>query len=169
MNGKVCCFIGHRNAVATPELCDELKKLIVYLIEEKDVKCFLFGSASLFDKMCLKMVTELQKEYPKITRVYVRSQYPYIEKSYREYLLQSYDDTRIPSRVKNAGKAAYVERNQEIINESDFCVFYYDETYVPPLRNWSKGELSTCHSKSGTRLAYEYAKKKGKEVINLYR
>ena len=134
MDGKVCCFIGHRNAVATPELCGELKKAIVHLIEEKNVKCFLFGSASRFDEICLKMVTELQKEYPKITRMYVRSQYPYIEKRYREYLLQSYDDTRIPSRVKNAGKAAYVERNQEIINESDFCVFYYDEAYVPPLR-----------------------------------
>ena len=31
---KTCCFIGHRNATATPELCNELKKVVISLIEE---------------------------------------------------------------------------------------------------------------------------------------
>ena len=73
---KTCCFIGHRNAIGTPELCEELRKTIITLIEEKGVKWFLFGSRSKFDDLCLNMITELQQEYPEIKRMYVRSHYP---------------------------------------------------------------------------------------------
>lgn len=166
---KICSFFGHRNTKATPELCNELKRTIVRLIEEKDVKLFLFGSKSSFDDLCLKMVTEIQKDYPEIKRIYVRSHYPYIDKRYKDYLLERYDDTLLPSRVENAGKASYVERNQEMINASDFCVFYYDTEYKPPLRKQSKNVLSAYQPKSGTFLAYEYAKQKKKEIINLFR
>ena len=162
---KTCSFFGHRNTVSTPELCEELRRTIIRLIEENGVKWFLFGSASRFDELCLKIVTEIKDEYPEIQRVYVRSQYPYIEKSYKDYLLKAYDDTLMPNRVKNAGKASYVERNQEMINASDFCVFYYDKGYKP----LSKNALSNCQNKSGTKLAYEYAKQKKKEIINLFR
>ena len=166
---KTCCFIGHRNTKATPELCEELRRTIINLIEEKDVKWFLFGSGSKFDDLCLNTVTELQEAYPEVKRMYVRSQYPYIEKWYKEYLLESYDDTLMPSKVENAGKASYVERNQEMINASDFCVFYYNEEYKPPLRKQCRSALSTYQPKSGTKVAYEYAKQKKKDIINLYR
>ena len=165
---KTCSFFGHRNAKATPELCDNLRKTIVYLIKEKGVQRFLFGSKSSFDDLCLKTVTEIQKEYPEIKRTYVRSDYPYIPKQYKDYLLESYDDTLMPSKVENAGAARYVERNQEMINASDFCVFYYNEAYKPPLRKRYRSALSTYQPKSGTKLAYEYAKQKQKEIINLY-
>ena len=166
---KTCSFFGHRNTVATSELCEELRRTVIRLIEGKGVKCFLFGSASRFDELCLKIVTEIKEEYPEIKRIYVRSQYPYIEKGYKEYLLKSYDDTLMPKRLENAGKASYVERNQEMINASDFCVFYYDEEYKPPVKKQSRGAISACQPKSGTKLAYEYAKQKKKEIINLFR
>ena len=156
---KTCSFFGHRNTEATPELLVELRKTILYLIEEKDVKRFLFGNASRFDDLCLKMVTQIQESYPQIQRIYVRSQYPYIEKLYKEYLLESYDDTTMPSKVEKAGKASYVERNQEMINASDICVFYYNAEYEPPLRKQSKNAISMYQPKSGTKLAYEYVKK----------
>lgn len=166
---KCCCFIGHRNAKATPELCSELKNTIMHLIKEKDVEIFFFGSKSRFDDLCLKIVTAIKQDYPNIKLVYVRSNYPYIEKCYRDYLLESYDDTLMPSKVKNAGKASYVERNQEMINASDFCVFYYNEEYKPTLRKQYRNALSTYQPKSGTKIAYEYAKQKEKEIINIYR
>lgn len=159
-----CSFFGHRNTVATPELCEKLRKTILYLIEEKGVRLFLFGSRSRFDELCLKTVTELQKKHPEIKRVYVRSQYPYIGETYKDYLMESYDDTLMPSKVEKAGKASYVERNEEMINASDFCVFYYNENYVPN---------TARNAKSGTRLAYQYATRKSKDgtktIINLYR
>lgn len=169
MDRKTCCFIGHRNTKATPELCEELRKYVKNLIEKEGVRVFLFGSKSKFDELCLNTVTELQKEYPEIKRIYVRSHFPYIEKWYLNYLLESYEDTLIPSKVENAGRASYVERNQEMINVSDFCVFYYDKEYKPPLRKQSRRALTDYQPKSGTKVAYEYAKQKKKVIINLYR
>ena len=164
---KTCSFFGHRDTKATPELCEELRKTVVRLIEEKGVKVFLFGSASKFDELSLKIVTDIKQEYTQITRVYVRAQYPHISEEYRNYLLQRYDDTIMPSGMDKAGKAGYVERNQAMINASDFCVFYYDEKWQPPLRKRANKDLFAYQPKSGTRIAYEYAIQKKKEVINL--
>ena len=165
---KTCCFIGHRNVKETLELCRELRKTIIWLIEEQDVRVFLFGSVSDFDTLCLDSVTQIKKAYPEIQRVYVRAEYAYISEQYKNYLLESYDDTFMPKRVENAGRASYVERNQEMIDASDFCVFYYNEEYKPPMRKICKRALTSYQPKSGTKLAYEYAKQKKKEIINLY-
>lgn len=69
--------------------------------------------------------------------------------------------------MENAGRASYVERNQEMINHSKFCVVYYDENYLPPRRKNSRRNLFNYQPKSGTRLAYDYARKKEKFIINL--
>ena len=162
-----CSFFGHRNIKETPELCAALRETVVKLIKEQGIEIFLFGSASRFDELCLKVVTEIKRDYPQIRLVYVRSNYPYIEKRYQDYLLQSYDETIFPPKIENAGKAAYVERNQAMIDASAVCVFYYDETYAPPKRKQSKKALSEYQPQSGTRLAYEYAVKKKKQIVNL--
>ena len=60
-------------------------------------------------------------------------------------------------RLWSAGKASYVERNQDMINASDYCVFYYNPEYQPPKRKYSKRDISEYQPKSGTKLAYEYA------------
>ncbi len=73
-----------------------------------------------------------------------------------------YDEFKISERVKKAGKASYVERNQDMINDSDICVFFYKEEYKPELDNRYRPS-----GKSGTHLAYDYAKKKGKNIINI--
>ena len=69
--------------------------------------------------------------------------------------------------MENAGKASYVERNQEMINNSKFCVVYYDENYLPPRRKNSRRDLFDYQPKSGTAVAYDYAVKKKKEIINV--
>ena len=85
--------------------------IVERLIVEKGVDIFLFGSRSKFDDLCLLVVTELKKKYTHIKRVYVRSRYPYVNKLYKDYLLESYDDTIFPNRVEKAVKASYLERN----------------------------------------------------------
>ena len=115
---------------------------------------FLFGDAGAFDTLAWKIVTETKKEYPHIKRIYVRAAYQYIDKDYEEYLLKSYEETYFPPKIKNAGKFSYVERNYEMINRSDFCVFFYNENYIPAKKR-----------NSGTKIAYEYALKKKKKVI----
>ena len=154
---KACSFFGHRDTPQTEELKDKVRETVERLIVEEGVDTFLFGSRSRFDELCHIVVTELKEKHPNIKRVLVRSQYPYVNKLYKDYLLEFYDDTVIPNRVEKAGKASYVERNQEMINASDFCVFYYNPSYLPPKRKYSKRDISDYQPKSGTALAFNYA------------
>ncbi len=148
-----CCFFGHRTINETEELKIKLSETIERLIADEKVNTFLFGSKSRFDSLCLELVTKIKEKYPHIKRVYVRAEFPVITDNYKAYLLQDYEDTYFPEKIMGAGRAAYVERNYEMIDHSRFCIFYYDESYAPATR------------KSGTKIALDYAMKKGKEII----
>ena len=113
-------------------------------------------------------MSELREEYPIIWRIHFRKDYQEISDDVREYFLQGYEDSVCPDGVANAGKASYIERNRAMIRISDYCVFYYDENYQPPLRKESKHSVIPYQPKSGTRAAYEYALSQKKKVINLY-
>ena len=165
---RTCCFFGHRKIDATDGLISRLREIVEDLITDKKVDTLLFGSKSAFDELCLQVVTEFKKKYPHIKRIYVRAEFPYIDESYTEYLLQSYERTYYPERMINAGKAAYVERNCEMIDNSSYCVIYYDENYKPPRRRNSKRDVFDYQPSSGTKLAYDYAIKKNITVINLF-
>ena len=186
MAEKRCCFIGHRTIEQTDELLALLTDTIRRLILEEGVCYFLFGSRSAFDDLCHCIVTEFQQEFPNIVRVAYtrRSEYAVkaeekvkMERTWATLLktevkLKDYDAEVQSDRVFSAGKASFVERNQEMIDDSDFCVFYYNESYLPPRRKRSNRDLSSYQPKSGTRLAYEYAvqksKKTDKVVINTF-
>ena len=60
-----------------------------------------------------------------------------------------------------------MKRNQAMINDSDYCVFYYDEKYEPELRKYSKNSIGYYQPNSGTKLAYNYAKSKRKIIYNI--
>ena len=155
MKDKTCCFFGHRNINETEQLKAKLIDIIEELITEEKVDTFLFGSKSRFDSLCLETVTKIKEKYPHIKRVYVRAENQYISEQYRNYLLESYEDTYYPEKIINSGRAAYVERNYEMINNSQFCIVYYDEQNAPTTR------------KSGTKIALDYAIKKGKNIISV--
>ncbi|MGN0448235.1 MAG: SLOG family protein [Acutalibacteraceae bacterium] len=152
---NTCCFIGHRTIDETEELKSKLKEIIEKLIIDEKVDTFLFGSKSRFNSLCREIVTEIKEKYPHIKRIYVRAEFPYISDDYKNYLLEYYDDTYYPEHIIGAGKAAYVERNFEMINNSSFCIIYYDEQKAPTTR------------KSGTEIALNYAMEQGKQIINL--
>ena len=152
---NTCCFLGHREINITDELKENLRVVIEHLITEESIDIFLFGSKSRFDSLCQETVTELKEKYPHIKRVYVRAENPYIDESYEAYLLESYEDTYFPKSVIGAGKASYVKRNYEMIDKSCYCIIYYDEPGAPTTR------------KSGTKIALDYAIKKGKQITVL--
>ncbi len=155
MKEKTCCFFGHRSIKETEELKSKLIEIIEKLIIDKQVDTFLLGSRSRFNSLCLELVSKIKENYPHIKRVYVRAEYPYIDEQYKDYLLESYEETYYPKHIIGSGKAAYIERNYEMINKSHFCIFYYDE----------KSNIAT--HKSGTKIALDYAIKKSKQIINL--
>ena len=82
-------------------------------------------------------------------------------------MLQKYEDTYYPSKIIGAGKAAYVERNFEMIDKCNFCVIYYDENYTPAKKRSKRKDLTGHQPKSGTKIAYDYAIKKGVKIINI--
>lgn len=179
---KKCCFIGHRNVTASAELIKKIDFCIKELIEENGVRIFLFGSRSKFDTLCHERVTEMQKLYPDIRRIafVCKSEYACLvgekenleriarEVSKQNVFLQEYEEIQKSEKVFNAGKASYVERNQEMINQSDYCVFFYNSAYFPQRKS-----LSVFPKKSGTKTAFDYAVRKQKNrkdltIINLY-
>ena len=166
MECYTACFFGHRKINETEELKNNLHEMIEHLIVNEKVDTFLFGSKSQFDDLCHKIVTELKEKHTHIKRIYVRSAYQHIPDWYEESLLKHYEDTYFPDHMENAGRASYVERNQEMINNSKFCVVYYDENYLPPRRKNSRRDFFDYQPKSGTAVAYDYAIKKGKNIFN---
>ena len=155
MKDKTCCFFGHRTINETEELKAKLIEIIEKMIVDEKVDTFLFGSKSRFNSLCLELVTEMKEKYPHIRRVYVRAEYPDINEHYKNYLLESHEDTYYPEKILNSGRAAYVERNYEMIDNSHYCIVYYDEPNAPTTR------------KSGTKIALDYAVKKEKRIINI--
>lgn len=152
---NTCCFFGHREICEDErlktQLCNTIKKLII----EENVDTFLFGSKSRFNTLCYELVTKIKDEYPSIKRVYVRAEYPIITDSYKAYLLSNYEYTYYPKKIIGATRAVYVKRNYEMIDNSRFCIVYFDEANSPKNR------------KSGTKSALEHAKKQ-KKIIHKF-
>ena len=178
---KKCSFFGHRNVVITEKLKNKVTKLVENLIINENVNVFLFGSCSNFDYLCHLIVTELKEKYPKIKRISYTCQsegcylekdrkgweeyYSRIEK--REVKILCFEEEFEHKNKYTAGRASYVERNQAMIDDSDYCIFYYDEDYQPTLRKYAKRCVYEYQPKSGTALAYKYAKRKKKLILNI--
>ncbi len=154
---RTCCFFGHREINETVALKEQVSALIEHLIETEKVGVFLFGSKSRFNDLCYELVSLIKQKHPNIKRVYVRAQHPYISDSYKEYLLEKYEETYYPEKVIGAGRASYLVRNYEMIKRSDFCVVYYQPDFIP------------ATGKSGTKLAFDFAISKGKQIITFPR
>ena len=150
---NTCCFFGHRTINETDELRTKITEAVERLITEEKVDTFLFGSKSRFNDLCLELVTELKEKYPHVKRIYVRAEFPVINEEYKDYLLKSYDDTYFPEKIIGSGSVAYVERNYEMINNSKYCIVYYDEQNAPTTR------------KSGAKTALDHAIEMGRKII----
>lgn len=165
---KACSFFGHRNTKITKELENKTKKIIEDLIIKHNVFVFLLGSKSNFNHLCHKIVTQLRSKYPNIKRIVYtcKSEACILEKDLKSweetcsYIFKEkvqifgVEEERHFKSKYTAGKASYIERNYAMIDDSDFCIFFFDE------KQMSK------HSK-GTYLAFSYAKRKKKHIINL--
>lgn len=150
---RTCTFIGHRTITKTAELINRLTSEIERLITEENYDTFLLGSKSEFNDLCTEILSALKEKYPHIKRIYVRAEYPEIKEDYRHYLLQFCDETYYPQTLIGAGRAVYVKRNREMLDMSSVGIFYFDPEQAPR------------KTKSGTRLALEYAQSKGVEIL----
>lgn len=154
---KTCCVIGHRDFEKTIEIEQLVRKIIIDLIKNDEVTGFLFGSKSKFSDFCYDIITELIATYPKVKRIFIRAEYPVISKDYYNYLKNFYEDTCYYSDKLVNNKFSYVRRNQFMIDKSNVCLFYFNKNYIPKTK-----------TQSGTRLAYDYAIKKSKSILNVF-
>ena len=164
---KTCCVFGHRKVAEKDKLKERLTEIFENLIVSENVDTFLVGSRSEFDDLCREILAVKKEKHPHIQRVYVRGEYPYIDEDYENYLLEKCEKTYFPERAINAGRAVYVERNYEMIDNSDICVIYFQDDYLPPRRKNSRRDLFDYQPKSGTGKAYKYAFQKKRIIINL--
>lgn len=178
---KSCSVFGHRNVEITSNLEDKTIKNIEDLIVNHNVLTYRFGSCSNFNHLCHSVVTKLKMKYPQIKRIAYtckseictleseRLKWKKIDSKILEKEIHLLGvEMEIEFKTKyTSGRASYVERNQAMINDSDYCLFYYDENYMPELRKYSKRNHLYYQPKSETKLAYEYAKLKNKEIINI--
>ena len=169
--GKTCCVIGHRKIADNEVMRRLIRTEVIAMIETKEVNTFIFGSKSRFDNLCYKIVTDLKKtHYPFLCRIaYITKGQFVVTEEERERFenvlnkitdkdmgLTAFDRIEYHDILDKSGKASYIERNRLMIDASDYCLFYYDESYRPP------------HGNSGTALAYAYATKKRKTIIDLF-
>lgn len=168
----VVAIIGHRKVQDKEDVVGRLYDVLTDLIEKEDASTFLFGSKSQFDSLCWTVVTEMQKIYPHIRRVYVRAEYECVAKFYEDYLLENYEETYYPDKVSGSNELCYVIRNACMIERCDVLLTYYDVNYVPPQKKSKNKMLEPIYAnkkpKSGTEMAVRYAKRYKKRVINLY-
>ena len=164
-----CGFLGHRDTPQTEELKAKIRETVEYLILEERVDTFLFGSKSKFDELCYSIVTELKEKYKNIRRVAYLCKHETAclvgagtslmrqmkEIVGREVVAQEYEEVKKSDRVNSAGKGAYVERNQWLIDESEYIVSYC-----------RKVDFKT--GRSGTAIAVRYAQMKEKTIFNLF-
>lgn len=168
---KVCSFFGHRKIGANNNLKHRVKDCVEDMIIKHNVQTFLFGSKSSFNDLCHLVVSELKEKYPNIKRICytcksetctLEHERLELEKIYsrvlnKEIHLLGFEEEFEHKTKYNAGKLSYIKRNQAMINDSDFCVFYYNTDYMP-----------SAKTNSGTKIAYEYAVRKNKLITNLF-
>lgn len=155
---KSCCFTGHRALCYTEKLEHSLRETILYLIKE-GVTDFYAGGAIGWDTLCAETVIDIRDNgHPDI---HLNLILPCKEsdqtakwdseakRKFRE-VLKAADNVQILS--ENYHRDCMKNRNQRMVDHSDWCVCYFDES-----KNYG-----------GTAQTIRMAHKKGIKVINLF-
>lgn len=146
MQGKICCFFGHRDAPDT--LADEIYTAAEELVLLEGVTTFLVGGHGNFDFLAAQMVGRLRQVYPHIRLVLVAA-YPSALRSQR-VREGAFDDAFVPETLTRVPfKAAIVLRNRWMAEQADVVIAFVHRTT------------------GGAYTAVSYARKKGKSVLFL--
>lgn len=160
-----CCFIGHRNAVLTAAQQHKLTALLQYLIVERNVDVFAFGSRSTFNSLCHKVVTGLKQIYPHINRKCFTCSHETCTlqedvdsvTAYRRFthldMVLPMDEEVYHQPPDRSSRYSYILRNKAMVDYSQYCVFFYEAT--------------NRNSRSGTAIAYRYAISRNKSIYNI--
>jgi len=149
---KTLSFFGHSTIEITDTLKKDLRNLIRQKITQENYGVFLFGGFGKFDELAWEIVSELKKEYPHIKRIFVLTEEKHLKKYKRPKYLkdEDYEEFIYLQLQYNGFRTRIYYRNIEMINISDFVIFYVNNTL-----------------NSGAYKIYKYAKLKKKQFCNL--
>ena len=161
MKEKVCCFTGHRPD-AFPWKDDETDPRFHVLLKRMEVaienalqsgaKRFICGNALGVDTWAAQIVLRKKKENPEIQLEIALPFYGHnSDSSVCEEIQKEADFVHVVSKAKSR-TAAFFERNQYMVDNSDIIVAVYDDQKS---------------KKSGTQKTMEMAKKKGIVMIQV--
>ena len=141
----ICTFTGHRKI--NEEIKPLLKRILIDLIETRQVNLFYVGNHGAFDRLVRNTLIELKKIYSHIDYAVILA-YPPGKRN--EFDMKEYTDTLYPEGMEDVPlRFAIIKRNQWMIKQSDYVVAY------------------VIHSFGGASKSIEYAEKLDKKIINL--
>lgn len=152
------CFIGHRRIGFGP-IRERLKSAIEKKVKE-GCRFFTMGTHGEFDELALSVCRELRNTYADIKiEVVITSlkktekQLLYDDEFGKEYETPYSDVLTTMYEIEEAHyKRQIIESNHQMIDNCDTLICY----------------VNTKQNPSGAKLAMNYAKRKGLEIINLY-
>lgn len=140
-------LFGHRDFDSHNALEQRLYPILRNLITTKKLVRIFIGRNGEFDRFAATIVKRLQKELGKENTEFI-CVLPYPQKDI-EYYENYYDSVIIPEIVeKTHPKQAITKRNEWMIEQCDLFICYVQH-------------------QGGAKNALEYAKKLGKDIINL--
>ncbi len=148
---EICSFFGHRDIIVTSEIKEALSNAIMDIIA-KGVTTFYFGGFGDFDELCHNTVSEIRKQNKHIKRIFCLSDERHLRISKRPKYLDSddYEEFIYLPLAYDYWYTRIYYRNCEMIDASEYVVFYYRNT-----------------ERSGAYKAYQYAVKTKKKIIVL--
>ena len=136
----------------TDELKNKLKNKIENLVVNENYAIFYFGGFSMFDELCWEIVTELKQKHTHIKRIFCLSDPRHQRASKRPSWLkeEDFEEFIYLDLTFDYWYTRIYYRNIEMINQSDFIIFYVNKT-----------------ENSGAYKTMKYAIKVKKKFINM--
>ncbi len=117
----ICSFIGHSKIVDARDLEIRLRKVLVEIIEEKEIDVFYLGGYGDFDMLCAKVISKLKEEYMHIKSYLILA---YYSPKMNQQNAMLYDGTIYPNLEHIPKRFCILERNKWIINNSEIIISY---------------------------------------------
>ena len=147
----IISFLGHRSLYNRKDLFEKVKKAIMENADFNDGITFFCGGYGDFDDLCARLCRSIKEQRSNCEIIFVT---PYMTVAQQEKIkdwvsLGLYDSVLYPPLEQIPLKFAICKRNEWMIDQSDFIIAYVE------------------HSYGGAYQGLNYARRKGKRIINL--
>ena len=179
---KACAIIGETNVEITPALEEKVREVLTEFVKEKGYRYFYFGPIGPFETLCLETLRALQKNHADILLINFRMgnelAFNEGESTFFKGVLEKEDAPNLAHAVFDATlvcdgeiypgvKKTYIDRNREMIKRVITVLMFFKQTAEKLPQDCQFDTRSFLPEKSGIGFAYEYAKMRPCNLINL--